>query len=117
MIKFINACLVLTALVSAFFLYSLEHTTRETERQIAKLENGISEEREATKLLNAEWSSLSRPDRLQHFAEDNLKLVPEKANQTVSLAELATRVPDAPVVKVDEKSADPIGDILKEMAQ
>ena len=44
--KFFNACLVLTALVSAFFLYSLEHSTRGHEREIAKLKNNILEERE-----------------------------------------------------------------------
>ena len=36
--KFFNACLVLAVLVSAFFLYSLEHSTRGLERNIAKLQ-------------------------------------------------------------------------------
>ena len=52
--KFFNACLVLAVLVSAFFLYSLEHSTRAYERQIAKLKSGISEERESIKVLGAE---------------------------------------------------------------
>ena len=63
--KFLNAILVLVALVSGFVLYSLEHTTRGLERELARLEREIAREQESIKLLNAEWSSLTRPDRLQ----------------------------------------------------
>jgi cell division protein FtsL len=117
MIKFFNACLVLTALVAAFFMYSLEYSTRQTERQIADLENEILDEREATKVLNAEWSSLTRPDRLQKIAKEELKLQAITASQVVTLDELAARIPDAPIVKIEEQSKDPIADILKEMEQ
>ncbi len=115
MVKFVNAVLVLAVLVSASFLYSLEHATRGKERQIAKLNAAISEEREATKVLSAEWSSLTRPDRLQKLSEQHLKLKPVAADQIVAVEELAQRLPDAPVVKPVEDTADPIGAILKEM--
>ena len=113
--KFFNACLVLAVLVSAFFLYSLEHSTRGLERQIAKLKSDISEEHEQVKVLGAEWSSLTRPDRLQKLAEQNLKLKTVAASQFVSESELAEKVPAEPVLKLEEKGHDPIGDILKEM--
>ncbi len=113
--KFFNACLVIAALVSAFFLYSLEHSTRGLERQIAKLKNGIMDERETIKVLGAEWSSLTRPDRLQKLAQENLKLRTVSASQFVTESELAARVPAEPVLLVNEKSKDPIADILKEM--
>jgi cell division protein FtsL len=113
--KLFNACLVIAVLVSGFFLYSLEHSTRGLERQIGKLKDGIVDEREQIKVLGAEWSSLTRPDRLQKLAQDNLKLKTVTASQFVSEGELAAKVPDAPVFAVDEKSKDPIADILKEM--
>ena len=113
--KFFNACLVLTVLVSAFFLYSLEHSTRGYERQIAKLKSGILEERESIKVLGAEWSSLTRPDRLQKLAQENLKLQTVTASQFVSESELAERVPAEPIIMLEEKGKDVIGDILKEM--
>ena len=65
MLRLFNAFLVLTALVSAFVLYSLEHQMRATERQIAHIKSEIAEEREAIKLLGAEWSNLTQPARLQ----------------------------------------------------
>jgi cell division protein FtsL len=113
--KFFNACLMLVVLVSGFFLYSLEHSTRGYERQIAKLKSGISEERESIKVLGAEWSSLTRPDRLQKLAQENLKLQTVTASQFVSEDELAERVPAEPIIMLEEKGKDVIGDILKEM--
>ena len=113
--KFFNACLVLAVLVSAFFLYSLEHSTRGLERNISKLQGDILEERESTKVLGAEWSSLTRPDRLQKLAQENLKLKTVAASQFVNESELAKRVPAEPIIMLEEKGKDVIGDILKEM--
>jgi len=113
--KFFNACLVLAVLISAFVLYSLEHSTRGLERQIAKLKSGILDEREEIKVLGAEWSSLTRPERLQKLAAENLKLKTVTAQQFISEDELPAKVPPEPVLVVNEKSKDPIADILKEM--
>ena len=113
--KFLNACLVITVLVSAFFLYSLEHSTRGLERHIAKLQSNILEERESIKVLSAEWSSLTRPDRLQKLAQENLKLETVTASQLVNENELAEKVPAEPIIMLEEKGKDVIGDILKEM--
>jgi cell division protein FtsL len=113
--KFLNACLVMTVLVSAFFLYSLEHSTRGLERKNAKLKSGIVDARESIKLLGAEWSSLARPDRLQKLAQDHLKLKTVTASQMIDEGELATKVPAEPILVIDEKAKDPIGEILKEM--
>ncbi len=115
MLRFFNAILVLAVLGSAFVLYNLEHATRGTERQIARSERAIAAERESIKLLNAEWSSLTRPERLQRLAEKHLEIKPIAAMQMVTEAELAERVPAYPPVRIDPTSADPIGDILKKM--
>lgn len=115
MIKFINGCLVVAVLVSGFFLYSLEHSTRALERQIAHEKKAISAEREAIKLLNAEWSSLTRPERLQKLAIEQLQLQPMAAAQVVAEAELAAAVPDAALVKPKLDVADPIAAILEQM--
>ena len=113
--KFFNACLMLAVLVSGFVLYSLEHSARGYERQITKLKSGISEGRESIKVLGAEWSSLTRPDRLQKLAQENLKLQTVTASQFVSESELAEKVPAEPIIMLEEKGKDVIGDILKEM--
>lgn len=115
MVKVVNAFLVLAVLVSAFFMYSLEHSTRGLERQALKLKTAISDERETIKLLDAEWASLTRPGRLQKLAEDQLKLQPLKATQIISVADIPNKIPQAPVIKLDDKSADPIGIIIEKL--
>ena len=113
--KFLNAILVMTVLISGFVLYSLEHTTRDLERRVAKFERGIDEEIESMKFLNAEWSSLTRPDRLRKLGEQHLGLKTLQANQIVLLGELGQKVPAEPQVKLEAKGNDPIGAIIEKM--
>jgi cell division protein FtsL len=115
MLRVFNAILVVAVLISAFVLYSLEHAIRGEERAIAKLESQIANERETIALLDAEWSNLTRPERLQMLAEKNLGLKPVSPDQYVSASELKARVPAEPIVKLEEKGKDTIGDILKAM--
>ncbi len=113
--KFLNFILVVTLLVSGFILYSLEHTTRGLEREIARRERSIDEEIENTRLLNAEWSSLTRPDRLRALAERHLGLSTLKAKQIVKLDQIGASVPAEPVIKLEAEGSDPIGAIIDEM--
>ena len=113
--KLFNAILVVAVLVSGFMLYSLEHATRRLERDIARLEQQISSSNEGIKLLGAEWSSLTRPGRLQRLAAEHLKLQTIRAQQIVKLDELGQKVPPEPIVKLEAHDQDPIGDILEKM--
>jgi cell division protein FtsL len=115
MLRAFNACLVLAVLVAAYVLYSLEHSIRGVERQIARADAQIANEKEMIGLLNAEWSSLVRPERLQRLAEQHLKLRRISPEQFVKINELATRIPAEPPVKLEEAGKDEIGDILKAM--
>ena len=113
--KFLNFLLVLTLLVSGFVLYSLEHETRGLEREIARHEKGIVEENENIRFLNAEWSSLTRPDRLRALAEQHLGLSTLQAKQIVKLDEIGAKVPAEPVIKLEAEGSDPIGAIIDKM--
>jgi cell division protein FtsL len=113
--KFLNFILVMTLLVSGFVLYSMEHETRGLERDIARHERGIDEEIENMRLLNAEWSSLTRPDRLRAMAEQHLGLSTLKASQIVKLEEIGQKVPAEPVIKLEAQGSDPIGAIIDKM--
>ncbi len=115
MLRFINACLVIAVLAAGFVSYSLEYKTRGLERQVRALSKDIDQKRESIKLLKAEWSSLIRPERLQKLAEDNLELTSLKASQIITVEEIATRVPQEPIIKLEKTNQDPIGDIVKQM--
>ncbi len=113
--KFLNFILVVTVLISGFALYSLEHKTRGIERGIAVAEKGIDSEIENMRFLNAEWSSLTRPDRLKRLAEQHLGLATLKAQQIVALSELGQKVPAEPIIKLEAQGTDPIGAIIDKM--
>jgi cell division protein FtsL len=115
MLRAFNACLVLMVLAAAYVLYSLEHSIRGVERQIARTNAAIANEKETIGLLNAEWSSLVRPERLQRLAERHLRLKRVSPDQFVKINELAARIPAEPPVKLEEEGKDAIGDILKAM--
>ena len=115
--KLLNLLLVAVVLVSGFILYSLEHTTRGLEREAAKYQRGIDAETENMRLLNAEWSSLTRPDRLRALAELHLGLSTLKAQQIVKLDEIGVHVPAEPIIKLEAQGSDPIGAIIDKMKQ
>jgi cell division protein FtsL len=113
--KLLNAVLMLGVLISAYVLYSHEHATRSAERDIARLKTGIADQREAIKVLGAEWASLTRPDRLQTLADQHLKLRTPTALQFVHAEDLPSRIPKDPPQLVREGGKDAIADIIKEM--
>lgn len=113
--KLLNACLVMAVLVSAYVLYSHEHATRSAEREITKIKSEIAREREATKLLGAEWASLTRPDRLAKLAAESLGLQPVKASQFTEVGSISSRIPQTVEATAGGKPQDAIGDIIQEM--
>lgn len=115
MLRAFNAILVVAVLCAAYVLYSLEHSIRGIERQISRSNAAIASEKETIGLLNAEWSSLIRPERLQRLAEQYLELKRISPEQFVKVNELAARIPDEPPVKLEQQGKDAIGDILKAM--
>lgn len=115
MLRLVNAFLVVGLLVSAYFLYRLEHATRSGEREIARLEAQISDEHENIKLLTAEWSLLTRPDRMQHLATKHLHLRVMSPPQVILEADIPSRVPARPITATGTEGADPIGDVLREL--
>jgi cell division protein FtsL len=115
MLRLLNALLVLGLLVCAYFMYRLEHTTRSGEREIVRLEAQISDEQENFKLLTAEWSLVTRPDRIQHLAAKHLQLKVLSSSQVISEGDILARVPAEPLIAPGTPRSDPIGDVLREL--
>ena len=112
-LRLLNGFLVVGLLVSAYFLYVLEHRTRSAERDIMLLDAQLRDERENIKLLTAEWSLLTRPDRIEHLAAKHLKLQVLGSLQRISESDIYARVPPEPVIAPGTPGTDPIGDMLK----
>ncbi len=117
MLKFVNSLLVLSLLVAAFIVYSLEYSIKQDERLIAKAKRDARETRETIKLLDAEWSMLTRPDRLQRLAKQYLKLEPVRADQFVKPEALASVLPPRPAPDPTAIKGDPIAKMLEGLNQ
>ena len=113
MLKAMNVVLVVVALSLAFVLYSLEHRMRAGERAVTELVSQIADEREAIRLLDAEWSFLARPSRLERLAREHAGMGPLAPAQVLSPAELADRVPNRPAPNPAESPDDPLAELLK----
>lgn len=82
---------ILASLVAAgmiFGLYKVEHAVRQLDRELVELDTTLSREREAIRVLNAEWSYLTQPSRLQDLVSrySDLRLV--EPDQEVTAAAL-----------------------------
>ena len=113
MLRAFNVMLVVVVLGLAFVLYSLEHRMRAGERALAKLDHEITEERELIRLLEAEWSYLTRPARIERLAREHLAMGPLVPAQVVPEAEIARRIPERPAPNPAESPNDPLAELLE----
>jgi len=107
--------LVMTLLGAAFVVYSLEYSIRQGERDIALSKKQTKQAQETIGLLQAEWSLLSRPARLQRLAIEYLQLEPMAARQMVTAGSLATGLPERPAPDPSKSSSDPIAKMLEDL--
>ena len=74
MIK-ITHILIFISVLGVFFLnYEIKNNYNQKEQEILKLKNLISEKKQNIKLMKAELAYLSRPERLQSIAEQQLNM-------------------------------------------
>ena len=90
----IVACLAMV--VSAVGLFQFKHEAQERRANIARLRAAISEERAAIDLLQAEWTYLNRPERIQALAERFLNLQPFTMDKVIAADSIAIREDPAP---------------------
>ena len=96
--RIVNVALVLAMIGGAVITYNLKHETEKAAARVARLHTNIAREREAIAFLNAEWSMLSQPGRLQQLIarfQDHFRLEPFSANQVATLDEIPLRAVNA----------------------
>jgi hypothetical protein len=84
------------ALGAAYGLYHLEHEVKTMERALTRVEQATRRDSEAVQVLQAEWSYLNRPERLQELTQRHLTLSPLLLKQIVATPTALAALPDAP---------------------
>ena len=70
------------ALVAALMAFSHQQHARDLRHELEALEDDLAERRENVRVLAAEWSYLSRPERIKDLADRHLAdLVPVSVHQ------------------------------------
>jgi len=104
---------LILALFCGTGIFHTSQRVHDEREKIAALEASVGKENESLRVLNAEWSYLNQPARLEKLAKTYLHLAPLKGNQFVKVEDIAPRgalVADAtqqttpaPVVKINEQ--------------
>lgn len=106
--RYLNILFVLAVVIGAAGVYDMKLAAKKSASHVAELQRQIDDEREAIRLLKAEWSMLNQPDRLQGLVErynSYLQLQPLDVKQIVSPEELPAR----PVMLEPVGGAEPMG--------
>lgn len=69
-------------------IYQQKHETRQLEARAAGLSSEIAAQTRALAVLRAEWTYLSRPERLERIARDKMGLEEVTAEQVVPFSEI-----------------------------
>lgn len=83
---------VVLATVAGVGLYHLKHEVMLLEQELAQTNREILKEQEAVHVLEAEWTYLNDPRRLEALSKRYLELAPLSAAQVITLNDLPTRL-------------------------
>lgn len=87
-------------------LFNVKYRVSGIEAQLKQVQRSIVEHREAIKVLNAEWSHVTEPKRLQALSEKFLSLGLVRRDQVVSIGEAIE------AVKYEQTKNDPGNPVL-----
>ena len=80
-----NLIVIVLAAVTAFALFAVSYRVKDLEDELAAVERSRVLAERSIHVLRAEWSFLTRPDRLSELARRHLALAPVAVGQIVAL--------------------------------
>ncbi|MGI9505306.1 MAG: cell division protein FtsL [Geminicoccaceae bacterium] len=90
------------AITAACGVYGLKNRVQLLERELVSVEHKIQKERIEIKRLNAEWATLTHPERLARLSAAHLDLEPAEPLQIRTIADIPLRdelgPPDGPAL-------------------
>ena len=94
MIRWLQVVCVVAAAASAVFVFQIKYRAEAVAEQASQLQRELDQENETQSLLDAEWSLLIQPARVQALVErhnDVLKLKPLDPSQITRIENLPMR--------------------------
>jgi hypothetical protein len=97
-------------------IYQMKFETRRLETRAAQLVRAIEDEKDNVALMRAEWSHVTRPERVEKLTREILDLAPVKSSQLVyhqDFMAALTRQPEPAVSARGWKARDEIGALIR----
>lgn len=113
MLRLLNVVLVCGVIGVAVWLYQLKYGARDTVAEIAALESAIAQAQQDIILLKAEWSHVTRPDRIQVLARRHLELEGVQPSQIIKEHAISTSIPMREEPEPVYPGDDPIASLLQ----
>lgn len=95
-------------------LYFVRYQTQNTQSEIAGIEQRILEEKEAIHVLRAEWSYLTRPERLKQLTAQLKDMEPVTQQKVIALTDIPLQ--EAPEGLAEAASHAPQKELLQQEA-
>jgi cell division protein FtsL len=95
---------LLLVIAVGYAMFQVKYEVMQQEETLGRLNKEIADSREQIRMVDAEWSYLTRPDRLRRLATRYLNLTPIAAAQIAALNTVPER-PDAPAALVLKPNA------------
>ncbi|MCB8837866.1 hypothetical protein [Aurantimonas sp. VKM B-3413] len=94
MVRTLDIVLIAVMISAAAWTYKIKHDAQAIETEVNRLEKKIALQKETIQLLQADWTLLDQPGRLEDLVSafaDDLQLKPLQPNQIVEPDELPAR--------------------------
>jgi cell division protein FtsL len=91
MIRASTALWAAAVIVVGYAMFEVKYDVMQQEDQLQRINHKIAASREAVRVLNAEWSFLTQPSRLNDLAKRYLDLVPIGTQQLTTIAAIPLR--------------------------
>ncbi len=104
-------------LASGFSLFSIAFAVEDLEAELSAINRQIEQEREALHVLQAEWTYLNRPDRIEDLAQQLLPDLTQPAiEQLVAVEDIPLAPPVPPSSTLPDAGSDVGPDATVEMS-
>jgi hypothetical protein len=77
-----------------YVMFQVKNEVLQQEATLARINQQIADSRDSVRNLNAEWSFLTQPARLNELAQRHLDLVPIGTKQLGAIADIPLRTPE-----------------------
>ncbi|RMF09249.1 MAG: hypothetical protein D6763_08075 [Alphaproteobacteria bacterium] len=102
--RLLTTLVLLLVVVAGLGLYQLKYQTQRLQQEVAALDHQLASDRAAIRVLEAEWTYLTRPERLAALSQRYLALAPTSGEQIAPSPEVIARRddPTAVLAQVDD---------------